>query len=130
MPSPALMNVANFESTTVPFVAKFWRMSKLDRVVHDCPLLEIEDQAGFGYSNWVVDTLHSWALGPLGALVAKTLLTCVKSGVFSPKSTFLSSEDSDRLAMLHIKSLCTQHYCRKKVSDPKWKTSGTEAIGF
>ena len=126
VPTPVLTNVANFEFMATPFDATFWRMTKHDRVVHDCPLLEVEDEIGFGYSDWVVDILHGWALGPLGALVAKTLLVCVKSRVFSPQSDLLASEDLDRLGMLHIKSLCTMYYARKR-SDPDWKNTGTEA---
>ena len=75
--TPTLTDVSKFEKMEIPFEAKFWRMSKHDRVFHDCPLLEIEDSAGFGYSDWCVDILHGWALGPLGALIAKTLTVCV-----------------------------------------------------
>ena len=128
-PSPALLNVANFESMKIPFLATFWRITKHDRVVHDCPILELQHTAGFSYSDWVIDLLHSWALGPLGALVSKTLMVCVKSGVFSPKSAFLTSEDVDRLALLHIKSLCTEHYTRKRQTDSRWRASGTEVWG-
>ena len=130
IPTRSLQDVSCFESMDTPFTAIFWRMKKTDRVVHDCPLLEIRVLAGFGYSDWVVDILHSWCLGPLGALVAKVLYTCVRSGIFSPASAYLSAEDRDRLAMLHIKSLCTKYYANKRESDPRWKNSGTEALGI
>ena len=43
-------------------------MAKQDRVLHACPL--ITDVPGKLYDEWVVDGLHTWALGPLGGLIA------------------------------------------------------------
>ena len=44
----------------------------------------ITDVPGNSYDLWVVDGLHTWALGGLGAYVAVVLRFCLKSKVFRP----------------------------------------------
>jgi hypothetical protein len=127
-PTRALPNVAAFESKAPPFEATFWRMGKNGRVVHDCPILEHPQTIGFSYDDWVIDILHTWALGGISAVVGKNLRFAVQSAVFTPTSIHLDSDDRDRLAMLHIKSLVAVHYKNKKEQDPSWKLTGTEAI--
>jgi hypothetical protein len=99
-------------------------MSKSDGVIHDCPL--ITDVPGNLYDQWVVDGLHSWALGGLGAYVGFVLRFCLDSKVFRPAISFTDPEDQDRLALLAIKALLYAHY-RKKKQDPDFKRTGTQA---
>jgi hypothetical protein len=101
-------------------------MTKDSRVVHDCPLLEYPHITGFSYDDYVVDILHGWVLGGVSSIVGKSIMFCVKSWVFTPASVYLDSDDRDRLAMLHIKSLLGVYYEAKKKNDPKWRITGTE----
>ena len=126
IPTKTLPNVANFEFLEPPFEACFWRMDRNGRVVHDCPILEQPATTGLSYDDWAADLLHSWALGPCSGLVRKTLMFVVKSEIFSPTSAYLDSEDRDRLAMLHVKTLVSKYYKEQKDTDPNWKRTGTE----
>ena len=128
IPTKMLLDVAAFELKRPPFEATFWRMGKDGRVVHDCPILEKPHILGFSYDDWVVDILHGWNLGPCSSLVGNIIMFAVKSGIFTPTSVYLDSEDRHRLAMLHIKSLVAVHYKNKRESDPNWKMTGTEVI--
>ena len=119
-------DITRFEFLQPPFEATFWRLNKDSRVVHDCPILESPNITGLSYDDWVVDILHSWVQGGVSSVVGTTLTFCVKSGVFSPASIHLDSDDRDRLAMLHIKALCSMCYKEKRDTDPHWKMTGTE----
>jgi len=124
LPTKDVLDVSDFEKLVVPFIVTFWRMTKNDRVFHNCPLLTM-GIPGLTYDKWGVDGLHSWALGGLGASIAHGLRFCIRSPVFRPLSAHLDNDDMDRLAMNHIKSLLMVHY-KKKKEDPEWKKSGTE----
>ena len=123
MPTRILPDVARFEFLPVPFIVTFWRMSKTDRVIHECPL--ITAAPGRLYDAWVVDGLHSWALGPLGGLIASMFQFILKTKILTPVSMYMESEDLDRLALLHIKALMQVHY-RKVKRDPNHKRTHTE----
>lgn len=107
----------------MPFIATFWRMAKQDRVLHACPL--ITDVPGKLYDEWVVDGLHTWALGPLGGLIAFIFQFILKTKIFTPSSYYMDGNDLDRLALLHIKALMQVHY-RKVKRDPNHKRTHTE----
>jgi hypothetical protein len=124
LPSRSLPDVATFETQTLPFTVTFWRMGKGDRVIHDCPLLT-EVPADL-YDAWVVDGLHTWALGGLGAYVGLVIKFCLDSKVFAPMVPFIDPKDEDRLALLAIKALL-QAYYRDKRKDPDFQRTGTEA---
>jgi len=66
----------------------------------------------------------------MSGFVAKTLMFVVKSGIISPASVHLDNDDRDRLAMLHIKALCSSYYQNRKEFDPNWKATGTEVIAL
>ena len=61
-PSPNLMNIANFEYKAVPFRARFWRMTKVDRIIHESPILRI---LGVWLDKFAIDLLHTWHMGPI-----------------------------------------------------------------
>ena len=123
-------NVAKFEYREPLFEACFWRMDKKCRVVHDCPILEHPATTGLSYDDWVADLLHTWALGPISGLVGKSTLFVVKSGIFTPTSVHLDSEDRDRLAMLHVKTLVSKYYKERKEIDQSWKHTGTQVARY
>ena len=125
-PTKSLPDISGFEKMIIPFSVKFWRMTKNDRVCHDCPL--ITDIPGSSYDLWVVDGLHSWALGGLGSIIAFVFTFCLKSKVFRPAIPFIDPDDQDRLALLSIKALLFAYYKEKK-KDPDFKRTGTQA-GF
>lgn len=125
VPTRELTDVSDFEKRSVPFLAHFWRMTKDDRVFHACPLVTI-GIPGLTYDKWAVDGLHSWALGGLGAAIGFGLQFCMRSSVFRPLCVHLDSEDIDRLALNHIKTLL-MHYYKKMRQDPEWKKNGTQA---
>ena len=112
LPTKVLPDVALFEHLSVPFKVVFWRMTKRDRVVHDCPLLT--DIPGDLYDAWVVDGLHGWALGGLGCYVAWVFQFILKVQIFTPSSEHIDSEQRDRLALLHVKALLQTHYNKLK----------------
>ena len=91
--------------------------------MHDCPL--ITAVPGKLYDAWVVDGLHSWALGPLGELIGSIFKLFLRTKVFAPSSVHIDSEDLDRLALLHIKALLQVHY-KKVKRDPNHKRTHTE----
>mgnify|MGYP006297404735 CR=1 FL=1 len=124
MPTRSLRDVAHFEFLELPFKVTFWRMGKQDRVAHDCPL--ITDVPGKLYDAWVVDGLHSWALGPLGGLIAFIFQFILKTKIFTPSSIYMDAKDLDRLALLHVKSLLQVHY-RNVKKDPNHRRTHTEA---
>lgn len=78
MPTPDLLDVAQFEFMAPPFVTSWWIGPENGRLVHDCPLLEL---AGVGLETWSLDILHSWHLGPLQLLVSLALNYCLDSGL-------------------------------------------------
>ena len=125
VPTIVVSNVAMFETISVPFVVIFWRMCKQDRVFHECPLLT--GILGVSYDSWYLDGLHTWALGPVSALVHLILVFCVRSRVFGPLSKTLDKDDIDRLAVLHIKSLLMDYYKRRS-KDTDWKRTGTKVM--
>ena len=124
LPTRNLPDVSAFERLPVPSVVVFWRMRKYDRVTHDCPL--ITDVPYDLYDAWVVDMLHGWALGGLGALIGLIFKFCLQSKVFNPTVPFMDPKDEERLALLAIKVLL-QNYYKEKRQDPHFKRTGTEA---
>ena len=125
LPTIQLLDVSNFEKRSVPFSAHFWRMTKQDRVFHDCPFVTV-GVPGLTYDKWAVDGLHSWALGGLQGAIGHGLQFCMKSPVFRPLCAHLCSKDIDRLALNHIKTLL-MHWYKQRRTDPQWKKNGTEA---
>lgn len=62
--------------------------------------------------SYVVDLLHAWCLGPLGAIVAFIIHFCVATGVFGPAtSLYIDSENRDKLAMVHIRTSDLLLFC-------------------
>ena len=70
--------------------------------------------AGLTIDRWVIDALHTWALGPLGSLVALVIHVLLKTGIFKPGSALLAPEDANRLAMMQIRSLMQSFYKENK----------------
>jgi hypothetical protein len=66
--------------------------------------------AGLTVESWVVDLLHTWALGPLAALIAFVLTFCLQAKLFHPCSPHINSEDAERLALVQIRALMMRHY--------------------
>ena len=128
LPFLGLLDVGSFEAKNVPFVVHFWRMTKRDRVKHNCPLLTL-GIPGLVYDSWAIDGLHSWALGGLRVVIAHGLHFCMKSPVFKPACVHLETTDLEKLAMSHIKTLQMAYY-RQKKQDPQWKKTGTEVRGL
>ena len=94
IPTPSLPDVSGFEAKIVPFLVKFWRMKKTDRVIHDNPIITTVPSRL--YDLWVVDGLHSWALGSLGSYIAFVLRFCLKSKIFRPALPCVDPEDSGK----------------------------------
>jgi hypothetical protein len=109
----------------VPVIVHFWRMTKYNRLRHDCPLLtEVE---GLSIDSFAVDLLHCWALGPLGVYVAHCFHFWLRSGLFSPLSQHLTAEECERLALLHLKALLSQYYKNRYRDDLDWRRRGSQA---
>ncbi len=66
--------------------------------------------------RWVVDVLHSWALGPLAYVIAFVIRFCLRTKVWHPAVIGISTEDTDRLAMMQIRSLLLVYYNDNDVS--------------
>jgi hypothetical protein len=102
-------------------------MVKNDRVRHNNPLLSLGPEVGISISMYVVDLLHSWALGPLGVIIAFTIRFVIGTGIFYPSAILqLDSETKEQVAMVHIKALLTQHYKNRRRDEPGWKEKGSE----
>jgi len=123
IPTKELLDVSKFEDVELPCLAKFWRMSKTDRLCHDCPLFDVP---GVTVDSWVIDLLHSWALGPLAVFIAWVIMFIVKTGVFHPTSDCIDSKMKDELAMQCVKALLKVHYKKKHAENPQWQRSCTE----
>ena len=126
MPTESLQDVGAFELKSLPLMVKFWRMQSTDRLLHDCPLMDVP---GIGIGSWAVDLLHTWALGVLAGHVATVFRFIVKSGIFAPTSPLIDAGDRDELSLQCIKTLLRQHY-RQMHSDEHWKRTGTEDTPF
>ena len=125
-PSLALMDVARFGQTPVPFEATFWRMTTDDRCVHSSPLFWIP---GIRIDTQGPDTLHVWALGPVVSYVGKAIWFLVKCQLYNPNISHISPEDCAKIALLKIKNKLMQHY-RLKRADPEWRKKGSEVWGL
>ncbi len=65
---------------------------------------------GLTIDRWTVDALHTWALGPLGTLVAFVFHVLLATGLFRPASAFIDTEDANKLALMSIRALLMQYY--------------------
>lgn len=122
MPTPDLLDVAQFEFMAPPFVTSWWIGPENGRLVHDCPLLEL---AGVGLETWSLDILHSWHLGPLQLLVSLALNYCLDSGLWAPSSVGLDAAEKRKLSLFAIKSELFQFY-RDQKNDPQWEGKCSE----
>lgn len=106
LPSVELPDVSDFEKKLVPFRCSFWRMKKEDRLRHDNPILTLDARAGVSIESYVIDLLHSWALGPLAVIVAFVLQFIIATGIFFPSASVqLDAESREQVALVHIKIL-------------------------
>lgn len=121
LPSPAMSDVGNFEHTTPPFPTEWWVGDPHERLVHDCPLMNL---SGVGLETWSLDLMHSWHLGPLQQLVSIAIHFCLDTGLWSPK-TDIEAGDRKQIGLLAIKAelLCFYKSMRQ---DPDWLGKGSE----
>lgn len=123
-PSPDLQDVFGLEAKRVPLRIHFWVGPEGGRVKHASPLFWIP---GVTVQSYCVDLLHCLVLGPLAKYIALTLRMFIKSGIFSPQQAhLLDSEDVQRIALQHIKSLLRIHYRRKRRESQEWQKQRSE----
>ena len=123
-PSRALRNIADFESTVPPFSAQFWRPDKDARLIHESPIFYLED---YWLDKHCIDTLHTWALGPLIAYIPLVLRLFLDSPVLFERSHHLVVDQSRKIAMLRVKSKLWQWY-REQRKCADWKKRGSEVF--
>ncbi|CAK9051241.1 Uncharacterized protein SCF082_LOCUS28143 [Durusdinium trenchii] len=88
MPTPSMPDVAKFEFMEVPFTVWWWVGPEDFRLVHDCPLVELD---GVGLESFSLDIMHSWHLGPLQLLVSLVLNFCLDCGRVSKVDDFFDA---------------------------------------
>lgn len=128
-PSPCLMDVANLdEETALPIKLTFWVGGSDGRVLHESPLLTMVP--GVTVQSWNVDLLHAWVLGCLARFIGLCIHLFVRSGIWTPKSVHLGSEQKKKLALLHLKTELLDHYARRRKADPEFVKKHSEAIAL
>ena len=98
-PGEELLNVAMFEITQTPFNAVFWRSTRVGRVLHESPLVQIE---GFGVQSWAIDLLHSWHLGPAGVFIGHVFWFVLNAMPWVGEVSFLDAEEHVRIGLLQF----------------------------
>ena len=108
----------------LPVVAKFWQTSVENRLLNNCPLLEIE---GVDINTCAIDLLHTWHLGPLARLIAAFIMWAVLlCKAFSPDIANMAAEDCLHLSLLRLRAEMWKFYSRKRHTDPNWRKKGSE----
>ena len=111
-PSPLLMDVASLDEAKVPIQVIFWVGGTEGRVQHESPLLTLVP--GVTVQSWNIDLLHAWVLGCLARFIGMSIWFFLKSGIWTPKSTYLDNEQKRRLAISHLKTELFAFYARQK----------------
>ena len=125
MPSKNLPDVAQFETTVLPFVCVFFEFSKEARVVNISPLLSIE---GVTTASWGIDLLHSWHLGPEASYVGHVLYFLLRIGIYTRDSpAFLADEDLMATGLNQLKADVWRYYRKRQRGDSSgdWKRRGS-----
>ncbi len=73
-----------------------------------------------------VDILHGWHLGGLGHFVGFACWALVKSGIWSRHIPGLVAADQYKVSLIMLKTLMWAHYKRRRLTDLKFKTSGSQ----
>ena len=124
LPTKVLPDVSKFEYLELPVVVHFWRSKPTDRMIHECPLINIE---GVSPSvSYAIDLLHTWHLGPIAAYVGYVFRFLLESRIWCSNLHFLASEDAERLGLLELKSRMWQYYAEKRQGNPDWAKTSSE----
>ena len=123
-PSPLLMDVASLDEAKVPIQVIFWVGGTECKVQHESPLLTLVP--GVTVQSWNIDLLHAWVLGCLARFIGMCIWFFLRSGIWSPKSAYLGTEQKRRLAIIHLKAELFDFYARQKKADPEWPKKHSE----
>ena len=126
-PSHVMPDTHRFHCMKLPIVAKFWRMSKTDRVLHDSPLLKV---TGSSVRMYGVDLLHGLHLGPEADYIGESLWFGVLQSPYGTKIHTLSCDDNHRITLLQIKADLMAFFQVKRASDPEWEKRASMVISF
>lgn len=123
-PSPLLMDVASLDEAEVPIQVVFWVGGTEGRVMHESPLLTLVP--GVTVQSWNIDLLHAWVLGCLARFIGMAIWFFLRSGIWTPKSAYLDTDQKRKLAIAHLKSELLLFYARQRKADPDWPKKHSE----
>ena len=125
-PSPDIPDTHKFLLCKVPFRARFWRMTKDDRLVHKSPLMDI---VGVTHETYATDLLHCWHRGPEEDWIAVSLWFIIVQGssrVHNRYDYLLEQADVHRAVLAEIKVDLVSFYKWKHDTDEHWAQHGSE----
>lgn len=127
-PGPSLMDIASLEEATLPIQVTFWVGGSEGRVLHESPLLTLVP--GITVQSWNIDLLHAWVLGCLARFIGHCIHFFLRSGIWTPTSIYLDSEQKKKLAIRHLKTMLLDHYARRRREDPDFARKHSEVFPY
>jgi hypothetical protein len=118
------MDVASLEEADLPIQVTFWVGGSEGRILHESPLLTLVP--GVTVQSWNIDLLHAWVLGCLARFIGMCFWFFLRSGIWSPNSVHLDSEQKRKIAISHLKSELFGFYARQKKANPNWRKMHSE----
>jgi hypothetical protein len=122
IPTTTLLDVASFDTATLPVTVRFFVYNKDSRLTNVTPLYEIPNLTA---DRICVDLLHSWHLGGVSEFVGEVLWFVVHSGVYTKHARITSATDAHKVSLIRLKADLWAYYQRRTERDPDFKTTGS-----